>query len=58
MKIVFSTKNVSRQSFLDTCRYAYDYGLRVLRYMTRLKKETVITTVFCAVTASLTLKEN
>ncbi len=26
MKIVFSTKNVSRSSFLDTCRYAYDYG--------------------------------
>ncbi len=26
MKIVFSTKNVSRATFLDTCRYAYDYG--------------------------------
>ncbi len=26
MKIVFSTKNVKRASFLDTCRYAYDYG--------------------------------
>ena len=26
MKIVFSTKNVSRSTFLDTCRYAYDYG--------------------------------
>ena len=26
MKIVFSTKNVSRASFLDTCRLAYDYG--------------------------------
>ena len=26
MKIVFSTKNVSRPSFLDMCRYAYDYG--------------------------------
>ena len=26
MKIVFSTKNVNRASFLDTCRYAYDYG--------------------------------
>ena len=26
MKIVFSTKNVVRSSFLDTCRYAYDYG--------------------------------
>ena len=26
MKIVFSTKNVSRSSFLDLCRFAYDYG--------------------------------
>ena len=26
MKIVFSTKNVNRSSFLDLCRYAYDYG--------------------------------
>ena len=26
MKICFSTKNVSRASFLDTCRFAYDYG--------------------------------
>ena len=26
MKITFSTKNVNRASFLDTCRYAYDYG--------------------------------
>lgn len=26
MKIVFSTKNVSRASFLDMCRFAYDYG--------------------------------
>ncbi len=26
MKIVFSTKNVSRSSFLELCRYAYDYG--------------------------------
>ena len=25
MKIVFSTKNVSRATFLDTCRYAFDY---------------------------------
>ena len=28
MRIVFSTKNVSRASFLDTCRFAYDYGFR------------------------------
>ena len=26
MKIVFSTKNVHRSTFLDTCRFAYDYG--------------------------------
>ena len=26
MKIVFSTKNVTRPSFIDACRYAYDYG--------------------------------
>lgn len=26
MKIVFSTKNVNRPSFLELCRYAYDYG--------------------------------
>ena len=28
MKIVFSTKNVARASFLDICRYAFDYGFR------------------------------
>ena len=26
MKIAFSTKHVSRASFLDTCQYAYEYG--------------------------------
>ena len=26
MKIAFSTKNVNRPTFLDTCRFAYDYG--------------------------------
>ena len=26
MKLTFSTKHVKRASFLDTCRYAYDYG--------------------------------
>ena len=26
MKIAFSTKNVSRGSFIDVCRFAYDYG--------------------------------
>jgi len=28
MKIVFSTKNVVRASFLDTCCYAFDYGFQ------------------------------
>ncbi len=28
MKIVFSTKFVTRPSFLDLCRYAYDYGFK------------------------------
>ena len=28
MKIIFSTKNVKRPSFLDVCRYAYDYGFK------------------------------
>jgi len=26
VKLVFSTKNVNRPSFLELCRYAYDYG--------------------------------
>ena len=26
MKLTFSTQNVSRASFIDMCRYAYDYG--------------------------------
>jgi len=26
MKLTFSTKHVNRASFIDTCRYAYDYG--------------------------------
>ena len=26
MKITFSTKHVNRASFLDTCKFAYDYG--------------------------------
>ena len=26
MKLTFSTKNVNRPSFLELCRYAYDYG--------------------------------
>ncbi len=26
MKFAFSTKNVERSSFLDTCKFAYDYG--------------------------------
>jgi sugar phosphate isomerase/epimerase len=26
MKLTFSTQNVNRASFIDMCRYAYDYG--------------------------------
>ena len=26
MKLTFSTKNVNRASFIDMCRYAYEYG--------------------------------
>ena len=26
MKLTFSTQNVSRSTFIDMCRYAYDYG--------------------------------
>ena len=38
MKIVFSTKNVSRASFLDTCRYAYDYGFEGFEIYDALKE--------------------
>ena len=38
MKIVFSTKNVTRPSFLDTCRYAYDYGFAGFEIYDALKE--------------------
>ena len=41
MKIVFSTKNVSRASFLDTCRYAYDYGFEGFEIYDAIKERSV-----------------
>ncbi len=41
MKIVFSTKNVKRASFLDTCRYAYDYGFSGFEIYDAIKERTV-----------------
>jgi len=38
MKIVFSTKNVQRSSFLDLCRYAYDYGYEGFEIYDALKE--------------------
>ncbi len=40
MKIVFSTKNVTRASFLDTCRYAYDYGFSGFEIYDAVKERT------------------
>ncbi len=40
MKIVFSTKNVSRSTFLDTCRYAYDYGFEGFEIYDAIKERT------------------
>ena len=40
MKIVFSTKNVNRSSFLDTCRYAYDYGFKGFEIYDAIKERT------------------
>ena len=41
MKIVFSTKNVSRPSFLDTCQYAYDYGFAGFEIYDAIKERAV-----------------
>ncbi len=41
MKIVFSTKNVSRPSFLDTCQYAYDYGFAGFEIYDAIKERGV-----------------
>ena len=38
MKIVFSTKYVSRPSFIDTCKYAYDYGFEGFEIYDALKE--------------------
>lgn len=38
MKLVFSTKHVSRPSFLDLCRYAYDYGYTGIEIYDALKE--------------------
>ncbi len=40
MKIVFSTKNVNRASFLETCRYAYDYGFEGFEIYDALKERS------------------
>ncbi len=40
MKIVFSTKNVNRPSFLDVCRYAYDYGFSGFEIYDALKERS------------------
>ena len=40
MKIVFSTKNVSRASFLDTCRYAYEYGFEGFEIFDAIKERS------------------
>ena len=40
MKIVFSTKNVFRASFLDMCRYAYDYGFEGFEIYDALKERS------------------
>ena len=42
MKIVFSTKNVSRASFLDTCRFAFDYGFEVFEIYDAVKERTAV----------------
>ncbi len=40
MKIVFSTKYVNRPSFLDLCRYAYDYGFEGFEIYDAVKERT------------------
>ncbi|MBQ8182490.1 MAG: AMP-binding protein [Clostridia bacterium] len=40
MKIVFSTKNVRRTSFLDTCRYAFDYGFEGFEIYDAIKERS------------------
>ncbi len=40
MKIVFSTKNVSRVTFLDICRYAFDYGFHGFEIYDAIKERS------------------
>ena len=40
MKIVFSTKNVSRATFVDTCRYAFDYGFHGFEIYDAIKERS------------------
>ena len=40
MKIVFSTKNVSRATFLDTCCYAFDYGFEGFEIYDAIKERS------------------
>jgi len=40
MKIVFSTKNVNRPTFLDTCRYAFDYGFEGFEIYDAIKERS------------------
>ncbi len=40
MKIVFSTKNVGRASFLDLCRYAFDYGFEGFEIYDAIKERS------------------
>ena len=40
MKIVFSTKNVSRATFLDTCRFAFDYGFEGFEIYDAIKERS------------------
>ena len=41
MKIVFSTKNVNRPSFIDTCRFAYDYGFSGFEIYDAIKERSI-----------------
>ena len=40
MKIAFSTKNVNRTSFIDTCKYAYDYGFEGFEIYDAIKERS------------------
>ena len=40
MKIVFSSRNVNRPSFLDTCRIAFDYGFEGFEIYDAIKERS------------------